>query len=223
LADEFKAPIEHANRRQIRSRPPGDRALWRGAFRIVPRVFLAPQIEHVDAVGAEEEVVGIHAAPLVAAMTDVQARADRPVPGDPGEPMGEIALAAECELAVAAGGERTLPDQAAGDRIASRVVLQTLLGRPTPPDVGEVCRALAGGLGHARKICRPGIDHLLRAMAFAIPEECAPRKAGPLPKTVALARRLSTGFRPEPRRKDRSCPGAYRRILSMRRRASSTP
>src|SRR6185312_9618545 len=50
---------------------------------------LGLEVSHVEAPVAEEQVIGVDAAPLVAAMTQDLAGGDRSVPCGPRQPMGE--------------------------------------------------------------------------------------------------------------------------------------
>ena len=86
---------------------------------------------------------------------------------DPSQPMREVALTAEVEMAIAVANGRALPDQASGDRIGTSVVLQALFSRPPPADIGQVCKALATSFGHARTISAQHLNYLLWAMAFS--------------------------------------------------------
>src|SRR6266851_286730 len=84
-------------------------------------------------------------------MADLQALRDRPMPGNPGEPVRHPALAAIGQLAVAVGLGRALPDVAAGQRIDLGEAGEALLRRPAAgatPFVG-VTRFTRGTLTHA--------------------------------------------------------------------------
>src|SRR4051812_582793 len=91
---------------------------------------LGLEVVAVDLPGAEEEVIGIDAAPLVAAMAEDLARGDRPVFSAPGQAMGEPWAIAITRRAVALPLRRRLPDPAARDRIAAAVMGDALLDRP---------------------------------------------------------------------------------------------
>jgi hypothetical protein len=127
VADIFAIPDEEPDRRHV------------GVWQIVAQPFQRnpPQGAargshhgHVVGMSAEIEVIGVAAAPLVAAMADLQAFRDRSVPGDPGQPMGHPALAPEGHLAVAVGLGRALPDVAAGEGIDLGETGEALGGRP---------------------------------------------------------------------------------------------
>src|SRR5436190_23202180 len=91
---------------------------------------LGLEVVHVDLPRAEEEVVGIDAARLVAAMAEDLARGDRAVRGGPGEAMGEPHAAAVADRAVASALGRGLPEPAARHRIAAALVFDALGDRP---------------------------------------------------------------------------------------------
>ena len=127
VADIFAIPDEDSDRRHV-----GVRKIVAQPFQRNPPQSAARGSHHghVLGVSAEIEVIGIAAAPLVAAMADLQAFGDRSVPGDPGQPMGHPALATKGELAVAVGLGRPLPDMAAREGIDLGEPAEPLGGRP---------------------------------------------------------------------------------------------
>lgn len=138
LADQLHPAIEDADGRGVGV---ALRGRWRQRLAAPPPLGL--EVGHVLGVGAEEEVVGVHAVPLVAAMADVHARRDRPMGRHPGEAVREVGLLADADHGVAVGHEAALPDQAAGDRVLRAGVGEAPLGRPVP------AAALAMGFRHA--------------------------------------------------------------------------
>src|SRR5882757_7063603 len=71
-------------------------------------------------------MVGVAAAPDVAAMAQDHARGDRAVAQRPGQPMGGPRLVADVELAVARVVDRAVPDVTAGERVDPAVEGQPL-------------------------------------------------------------------------------------------------
>src|SRR5262249_43067741 len=104
-------------------------------------------VGHVVGAGAEDEVVGIHAAAHVAAVAQDHAGRDRPVLQRPGEPVRRQRLVADVELAVARMVDRAVPDVAARQRIDRGVVGEPLGRRQAVVTGGELAKA---GLGHER-------------------------------------------------------------------------
>jgi hypothetical protein len=94
------------------------------------RPSLVLHLRHVLGVAAEIEVIGVAAAPLVAAMADLQSVGDRPVPRDPRRAVRHQAAHAEGQLAVAIGLGRGLPDVAAREGIDLGVSGEALLEGP---------------------------------------------------------------------------------------------
>jgi hypothetical protein len=62
---------------------------------------LGLEVGHVEAPVAEEQVIGVHTAPLVAAMAQDLAGGDRSIFPGPRQAMGEPGAAAVAEIAVA--------------------------------------------------------------------------------------------------------------------------
>ena len=75
-------------------------------------------------------MLGIDAAPLVAAMADIHARRDRTMAKTPRQPMRPLRAAGDTERPVAAVVHGALPEVAAGDRIDLGIVDKPLLERP---------------------------------------------------------------------------------------------
>src|SRR4051812_47383371 len=91
---------------------------------------LGLEVVHVDLPCAEEEVLGVDAAPLVAAMADHAAGGDRPVHGGPRQAMGEPQSLAPVHYAVAVRHGRGLPQPAARQRVAAAEMGDPLGDRP---------------------------------------------------------------------------------------------
>src|SRR5690242_14545397 len=91
---------------------------------------LGLEVGHVEAPVAEEQVIGVHAAPLVAAMAQDLAGGDRPMAPGPRQAMGEPGAVGVADDAVATRLGRTLPDPAARERIATGAMGDALLDRP---------------------------------------------------------------------------------------------
>lgn len=139
---------------------PDDRDIVAPPVRVgerAPRPVLAAAVGHVGRMAFREQVVGIDAASLVAAMADVHARRDRPVPERPGKAMRPTRTAADAERAIAAVVDRALPEVTAGDAVDPRVVGKPLLEGPAGPAMNTFF--------HAGQNTERGSDHLLRAMA----------------------------------------------------------
>ena len=163
LADELDATIANANRRDVCSR----HVLEPHRMVLEPQTSLRLQVGHVHRLRREEKMVGIHASSLVAAMTDHRARRNRALPGDPGQPMGEIVAIPETEVPVTVVVEPALPDEAARNGVGPGVVVQALCRRPLPVAGGQAWATRARRSGHAHTLRVPNLDHLLWALAFA--------------------------------------------------------
>jgi len=185
------APVVEADDRDI------GLGLTVGEGELAPRALLAAAVGHVVGMAVEEQVVGIDAAPLVAAVADVHARRDRPVAQAPGEAVGPLRPTGDAESAVAAVAAGALPEVAAGDRIDPGVVGES-------PLEGPARAAMNARLLHAAHFKRCAVNHLLWAMAFAIPWETAGVFAGPLPITISANRLPVDLSGNQPRRPDRS-------------------
>src|SRR4051794_35431434 len=83
---------------------------------------LGHEVGRVDPPGAEEQVIGVDAAPLVAAMAQDLAGGDRSMPAGPRQAMGEPDAVAIAAKAVALALDRRLPDPASRNRIVPAVV-----------------------------------------------------------------------------------------------------
>ncbi len=130
-----------------------------------------PEIGHIDGMGAEKEMVGTHATPLVAAMANYRLRRDGAVRDRPCQAVREMRLAVDCQMTVAAVRQAALPDQAAGQGIGLGQMGEALLGGPARREVAPP--RCANGRGHGGRISAARLDHLLWAMAFAHSWKCA--------------------------------------------------
>jgi hypothetical protein len=101
----------------------------RGGGRRAPQP-LGLEVGHVEAPVAEEQVIGVHAAPLVAAMAQDFAGRDRPMAPGPRQAMGEPGALAVAGTPVPYPPGRPLPDPAARQRIAADAMGDALLDRP---------------------------------------------------------------------------------------------
>lgn len=137
--------------------------------RTVPSPLFELPVRHVRRVRAEEEMIDIHAAPLVTPMANMHRRWNRAVLDLPGPAVSKLDDALEIHLAIAGAIDAGLPDQAAGDGIALGEVHETLLGSPMRGAVQHAPgRRIRIGF-HAPKIRQGAPSDLLWAMAFAIP------------------------------------------------------
>jgi hypothetical protein len=159
LAGDLHAADVHPHARQLPgrelvARPAG--AAEVGQHALAPRAVLQPPVGHVGLVRADEVVVGVDAARLVAAMAELQPVADAPVAQRPRQPVHAMLPAVQADEGIAVAVAPALPDVAARQRVDLGLGREPLLDRAVGVSAGE------GGLGHGRIIRpRPVADLLL--------------------------------------------------------------